>query len=209
VHNGGSTGFASGPFGTVELTLVSGKIDVSLSMLPNWVLINTGFAGTFGFNDNFELGDISAGSFSSPNYSGSANNGGSDPAGDLNFDGFGTFDNAAATTGPSAGSANAISNLSFVISRTLGFTSVQQLVELNTGGDGSAYFVADVFDKACGAANPNGGGACTGLVGVSTLNNNNLNPVPEPSSYLALLGAALAAMVFVARRKRTDAQPVQ
>ncbi|HEX6897258.1 MAG TPA: PEP-CTERM sorting domain-containing protein, partial [Bryobacteraceae bacterium] len=110
-----------------------------------------------------------------------------------------------ATTAPSAGSSNAISTLTFVLSRSGGtFSSVQQLIETPSGGgDGSPYFVADVFDKACGATF-GANGACTGLVGVSNLT----SPVPEPSSY-AFLGTGLLAMVFLIRRKRTSAQSIQ
>ena len=209
IHNAGFSGVTlPGPFGTVEFVLNGGNIDVTLKMNPDLVLIGTGFPATFGFNDDLELGDITAGSFSNVNYSGSTNNGGVDTTGgsgsDLHFDGFGYFDDAAATTAPSAGSSNAISTLTFVLSRTGGhtFSSVQQLIETPSGGgDGSPYFVADVFDKACGA---NGGTACTGLVGVSNLT----SPVPEPSSY-AFLGTGLLAMLFLIRRKRTSAQSIQ
>jgi len=106
-------------------------------MNPDLVLINTGFPGTFGFNDSIGLGDITAGSFSSTHYSGSANNGGTDTnANDLHFGGFGYFDDAAATTGPHAGSSDAISTLTFVLSRTGSntFSSIQQLIETPTGG---------------------------------------------------------------------------
>jgi hypothetical protein len=194
-HNSGSTGFTtSGPFGTVELTLSGGNINVTLDVLSTFNLIDTGFAGTFGFNDNLELGDITAGSFSSGLYSGSANNGGVDshPGGDLNYDGFGFFDDAAATTGPSAGNANAVSHLTFTISRPGGFSSIQQLVELNSGGDGNAYFVADVFDTNCGSSTNT---ACTGLIGVSSLN----SPVPEPVSS-GLVGIGLIALSLLRRR---------
>ncbi len=194
-HNSGSTGFTtSGPFGTVELTLSGGNINVTLDVLSTFKLIDTGFAGTFGFNDNIKAGDITAGSFSSGLYSGSANNVGVDshPGGDLNYDGFGFFDDAAATTGPSAGNANAVSHLTFTISRPGGFSSIQQLVELNSGGDGNAYFVADVFDTNCGSSTNT---ACTGLIGVSSLN----SPVPEPISS-GLVGIGLIALSLLRRR---------
>ena len=189
-HNAGSSGFTtSGPFGTVELTLDSGNIDVTLLMFNNFQLIVTGFPGTFGFNDTLGLGNISASGFSSALYSGSTNNGGAE-AHDLHFDGFGDFDDAAATTGPHAGSG--ISELTFTLSRTSGtFTSVQQLVELSTGGDGSEYFVADAFDPKCGSTTNT---ACTGLVGVSSLS----STVPEPISS-ALVGAGLISLFFLRR----------
>jgi PEP-CTERM motif-containing protein len=200
-HNSGFSGITStGPYGTVELQLVAGVVDVTLNMASNFRLIDTGFPGTFGFNDTLNDGTPTAGSFSSSLYSGSSNNGGVDTGGgsgsDLHFDGFGSFDDAAATSGPSAGNTSAVSDLSFTISRAGGFTSVQQLVEETTdGGDGSAFFVADVFDKACGA---NGGTACTGLVGVSQ--DAVVQPVPEPTSYAALL-AGFGAIAFVIQRR--------
>jgi hypothetical protein len=194
-HNSGFSGITgSTPYGTVELQLVAGVIDVTLDMASRFRLIVTGFPGTFGYNDTLNDGTPRAGSFSSALYSGTANNGGIE-ANDLGFDGFGNFDDAAATTGPHAGDAGAVSHLTFAISRSSGtFSSVQQLIELTTGGgDGDAYFVADVFDTACAA-----GGACTGLVGVSS--NAQVQSVPEPTSYAALL-AGFGAIAFVIQRR--------
>jgi hypothetical protein len=197
-HNSGFTGITSGgPYGTVELKLVAGVVDVTLNMMPNYNLIVTGFPGTFGYNDTLNDGTPTAGNFSNAAYSGTANNGGVDPANDLHFDGFGFFDDAAATTGPTPGDAGKTNLLTFTISRNGGFTSVQQLVEQTTGGgDGNAYFVADVFDKACGA---NGGTGCTGLVGVSD-GGGNVQSVPEPTAYTALL-AGFGAIAFVIQRR--------
>jgi hypothetical protein len=145
------------------------------------------------------LGDITSGSFSSGLYSGSANNGGVDshPGGDLNFDGFGFFDDAAATTGPSAGNVSAVHDLTFTISRSLGFTSIQQLVELNSGGDGNVYFTADVFDTQCGSSTNT---ACTGLIGVGTLSGFS-GTVPEPITS-GLVGTGLISLFFLRRRVR-------
>ena len=193
IHNTSFSGItSSGPYGTVEFTLSGSSILVDIDMLSNYVLIDTGFPGSFGYNAT--VGGITAGSFSSSAYSGSADNTG-DETMDLHFDGFGYFDDAAATTGPHPGDSTTTNTLDFTLTRTGGFTSIQQLIETPTGGgDGSPYFVADVFDKACGAG---GGTACTGLVGVSTLT----SPVPEPSGVPFVTVGVLAAAFFFQRRR--------
>ena len=194
IHNtsfGGIT--SSGPYGTVEFTLSGTSILVDIDMLSNYVLVDTGFPGSFGYNAT--VGSITAGSFSSSAYSGSANNGGNEAA-DLHFDGFGYFDDAAATSGPHPGSSSTTNELDFTLTRTGGFSSVQQLIEVPTGGgDGSPYFVADVFDKACGAS---GGSACTGLVGVSNLT----SATPEPNAISLVSVGVLAGAFFFQRRRR-------
>jgi hypothetical protein len=199
-HNGGFSGITGGtPYGTVELQLVAGVIDVTLSMASRFNLINTGFAGTFGYNDTLNDGTPTAGNFSVAAFSGTTNNGGneSNDSTCCSFDGFGNYDDVAATTGPTPGSSTT-GFLTFTISRAGGFTSVQQLVESATGGDGTAFFVVDVFDKTCGA---NGGTACTGLVGVSD-GGGNVQSVPEPTSYAALLAGFGAIAFGVQRRER-------
>jgi hypothetical protein len=205
-HNAGFSGITSGgPYGTIELQLVGNTITAHLNMNSNWVLIDTGFPGTFGYNDTVhDTAPFPATSSDPLVYFGSANDGGTDTTGsDLHFDGFGYFDDAAATSGPHPGDTTTVHDLTFTISRTGGFSSVQQLIETPSGGgDGSAYFVADVFDKACGA---NGGTGCTGLVGVSNLT----SPVPEPTSYVALLMVSFGAIVLLVERRRRNRLTVE
>lgn len=185
---------ATGPYGTVELTLVGSTIKVTLNT-PGFNLIQTGFPGVFGYNDN--LNDTSAFTIASaglPTGYGntSLNNGGNDVesnGNDQHFDGLGYFDDAA-LSGPHNGDANDVSSLSFTISRTGGFTSVQQLIEADSDG---YYFAADVGIT----------GAATGLIGVKNLT----SPVPEPRTYVALI-AGFFAIAFFARRKRANTQTV-
>src|SRR5579863_2337932 len=114
---------ATGPYGTVELQLVNtNQIEVTLNT-PGYNLIGTGFpSGTngmvFGYNDN--LNDATPFTISGTLPTGYSNtslsNGGTDTEGgsgsDLHYDGIGYFDDAA-LSGPSNGSANDVSNLSF------------------------------------------------------------------------------------------------
>jgi PEP-CTERM motif len=203
-HNSGFSGIVTGtPYGTVELKLIGTTISVALAMNSNLVLIKTGFDGTFGYNDNLNQATPFTVVSSLPSvYSGTANNGGTDTtASDSHFDGFGYFDDAAGTTGPHAGSSDAVSNLTFTLSRTGGFSSIQQIIEGANGGDTGltgSPFVVDAFDKACGDSTNT---ACTGLLGISG-GGINISSVPEPTSYLALLMGGLGAMLLVARRHR-------
>lgn len=190
-HNSSFTGItSSGPYGTVELVQTAANvITFHINMDPNYVLINTGFSGVFGFNDNVGS-TLTVDNLIQTGYSGYAVGGGQ------KFDGFGqNWDDAVATTGPHAGSSDAVSGLSFTVTNTGGnFTSIYDLVGLATpeGGDGPAYFVADVYDKKCGS------GACTGLVGVSGIPSGS---VPEPASTIPA-AVGLAAFTLIATRKR-------
>jgi hypothetical protein len=189
VHNAGSTGFGSGPFGNLNLTLSGGVINATIDLADGYRLISTGFPGSFGFNDTIG-GGITISNFSSALYSGFEGN---TTGGDEHFNGFGFFDDVAGTTAPGASDVNAVNVLTFTISRTSGvFTSVQQLVALSElpAGDGQVYFTADVF-KFQGCTSE----ACTGLIGVS----GNTSSVPEPIS-LSLVGGGLLALGLFRKR---------
>ena len=202
VHNSGPTTFGSGPYGTLELTLQGSDILVNIDLANGFGLINSGFPGgggtnyAFGFNDNLAASTFSYTAFTPNTYSG-----GTTSAGTFSFDGFGDFDRAAATTSLAN---NAGSNtLSFLITSSAGFTSIQNIVSQSTGnGATPVYFVADVFYN--GTNNPGTGCAqgssCTGLIGVSTLNGFS-NTVPEPLSS-ALVGPGLVSLFFLRRRIR-------
>jgi hypothetical protein len=169
VHNVGPTTFGSGPYGTLELTLVGSNILVNIDLANGFGLITTGFpAGpgtnySIGFNDN-----LAAANFSYSNFTPNTYNSGTTAAGSYQFDGFGDFDRAAATT--ALGNTSGSNTLSFLITRSGGFTSIQNIVSQSTGnGATPVYFVADVFYN--GTNNPGSGcpqwSGCTGLIGVT------------------------------------------
>jgi len=192
VHNDGPTTFGSGPYGTLNLLLnIDNTITATIDLADGFGLINTGFpngGGTnygFAFNDN--VGANFAYDFVTAGYGG-----GTITAGPYQFDGFGDFGRAAATTDlPNTGGANIVT---FTITRVGGFNSIQNLVGLSSGG---IYFAADVFYN--GTNNPGSGcgqgASCTGLIGVS----GGGSPVPEPISS-ALVGTGLISLFFIRRR---------
>jgi len=201
VHNSGPTTFGSGPYGTLELTLqADNTIKVTIDLADGFGLINTGFpngGGTnygFGFNDALAAANFAYGSYSPNTYTG-----GTTTAGSYQFDGFGDFDRAAANT--SVANTAGANVVSFVITRTGGFNSVQNLVGLSTGTNAPVYFVADVFYNGTntpGTGCP--GSGCTGLIGVSSLNGPS-GTVPEPVTS-GLVGTGLISLFFLRRRVR-------
>jgi len=196
-----SAGFGSGNFGNLNLSLSGGVITTTIDLASGFRLIGTGFPGAFGFNQTPTQTSLTYGGFQSGDTvatlaATSAYSGGADSANSLHFDGFGFFDHTAGTTAPSAGSSDAKNVVRFTISKTGGFTTIQELVDLASpaGGDGLAYFVADVFN-----GNTTGPGAgLTGLIAVT-------GAVPEPGSYVVLLSAGFGALAFFTERRRKKA----
>ena len=184
--NNGS-GFGSGNFGTLTLTRAGNTVNVSISLASGFFLIGTGFPGSVGFSDSLG-GGLTIGAFSNANYSGAT----SDATSDLHFDGFGFFNNAAATTAPSPGSASAVSSVSFNVFGS-SLTDVEQLLNLANpaGGDGQAYFVADVINR-----NTSGPGA--GLTGLIAVTGGGGGDLPEPQT-LALIALGLFGVAFARR----------
>jgi len=188
--NGGSA-FGTGNFGTLGLSRVGSTVTVTIDLAANFFIIGTGFPGAVGFSDSLGGGLTMAGF--PANYSGFLSHGTSD----LHFDGFGYFNNAAATTAPSPGSADALNVISFTVTGA-GLNDVNQLLNLANpaGGDGLAYFVVD-------AINRNTSGAGAGNTGLLAVTGGGGPPVlvPEPQT-LALLGLGLFAMTAFGRRKQ-------
>lgn len=187
------SGFGTGDFGTVSLSLSGNTVHVSVSLASGFYIIDTGFPGSFGFSDSLG-GGLTIGTFSSAAYSGAI----SDATNDQHFDGFGFFNDVAATTAPSAGSASALNSVSFDVTKS-GLTDVNQLVNFANpaGGDGAVVFVVDAINR-----NRTGPGAGnTGLIGASGLSR---QQAPEPAS-LALMGVGLAGLAVVRRRRGRQA----
>jgi hypothetical protein len=186
--NSGSA-FGTGDFGTVNLNFTAtNTVTITVSLASGFQLINTGFPGTFGFSDSF-VGGLTIGNFSSPKYSGAV----SDATNNQHFDGFGYVNDAAATSGPSNDGTNP-STVSFTV-YDANLTNVNQLLLLSNpaGGDGAAYFIADV-----GNQNTTGPGAGqTGLIAVT-----GSNSVPDGGMTLMLLGGALVGLETLRRRVR-------
>ena len=195
--NGGS-GFGTGNFGSVHLALDTGThvATITVSLASGFKIIDTGFPGAFGFSDSLG-GGLTIGNFSSAFYSGSL----SDATQDQHFDGFGFVNDVGATTGPSAGSANALQTVSFTVSKGTSLTDVEQLLNLAAGphGDGAEYFIVDAIN-----GNTSGPGAgLTGLIGASG-SSSPLPRVPEPASLL-LLSVGLLGMAGRSWQKRRNA----
>jgi hypothetical protein len=185
------SGFGTGNFGTLGLSRSGSTVTVTIDLAANFFVIGTGFPGAVGFSDSLGGGLTMAGF--PANYSGFL----SHATSDLHFDGFGFFNNAGATTAPSAGSANALNVISFTVTGA-GLNDVNQLLNLANpaGGDGLAYFVVDAINR-----NTSGAGAGnTGLLAV-TGGGGGEHDVPEPKT-LALLGLGLFSLTLMRRHNR-------
>ena len=189
-----SSGFGSGDFGTVGLSLSGNTVTITVSLATGFQAIETGFPGSIGFQDSLG-GGLTIGSFNpSATYSGFIS---STTSGVNHFDGFGYFNDVAATTAPKPGHGSQTVSFQVMDSATP-LTDVNQLVNVATpvGGDAAAYFVVDVFN-----ANTTGPfactGSCTGLVAVTGATTP--PPVPEPAAWAVL---ATALLGFTAMRRR-------
>jgi hypothetical protein len=165
--------FGLGPYGTVELKLNGSTIGFTIDLADGFGfnLIDSGTHEAFSFN-NVIGGALTLNGFSSNLYSDYGANPGTNPP-------FSTFTNAVTSTCTN-GSGCGVNTLTFTVSRSGGFTDVNQLIGLSTGSGTAAYFAADI-------ANSHG---VTGVVGATGIPS---SPVPEPVSS-ALVGIGLISL---------------
>jgi hypothetical protein len=169
--------FGAPNYGTVKLDLVGSTIKFTIDLADGFGfnVVDTGGHSAFSFNSTLG-GAVTMDTFSDTDFSqGSA--GMNSP--------FGSFEygvDSSCTNGGGCGP----NSFTFIVSRTGGFSTVNQLVELSTGGSPNAFFAVDVANNA----------GATGVVGATGPIN-----TPEPTSLL-LLGAGLTSLGMMYRRKK-------
>lgn len=163
-----------GPYATVTYTLNGSSIDVNVQMALGFTAFGTGDGnnGIFGFNI---VGSTAGLSVTNLPLGFSANLGGGQ------MDGFGNFE----VTLNCCNAANAVTNFSFTVSRTGGFSSASDLFEASSSGAHFAIHIAPTNGNPTGFA---------GDGGIPT------NEIPEPTSML-LLGSGLVTLAAGLRKR--------
>ena len=188
-HCTGSCGPANTIFGTVVLhQVISGEVQVTVSLNSPYELVETGFPGTFGFNLNgipsINISGLPAGFGTS-----TAN---PQTVGAYHFDGLGLFNYIVTDTKGNGAAHNDGSSFSFDVSASgLTVGSFAQLSTIPPGSEG-ADFVVDIYNSSTSGTFAGKTGPVGALLAPTV--------VPEPGT-LALFGTGLIGLTGLRRRK--------
>ncbi len=196
---------ATGDYGYVNMTLSSGTATINIVMTSGYEIITTGFPAGGGTNYSVAFNDTVNGTLTIANFDPNTYGGFSSlETQTLQFDGFGSFNNAVATAPNQGGSGTSSSTLSFTVFNP-NLVDIEQLVapSASPAGAGNALWVVDVVG-------PGGVTNLAGAFGIAVCANGAPNyPIctpqqvetPEPMS-MAILGMGLLGLGAVRLRRR-------